>query len=139
MSHHTCCWWCCHPFEGTDLHLPYHHDDRTKKFKTMGHFCSWECMKAFNLDRNGINKAGIISTYITLLRKRVEGKANQTRPAPNRFTLKMFGGPFTIDEFRSNSTQIKTVLPDNVSKSQAGCGLWMPFKKHCTKLPTSFR
>lgn len=102
-SHPTlCCWWCCHPWDGPDVHLPLQYDDRTKKFKTIGHFCSFECAKAYGMD-TGRARWGEILELLALYRKHTAGKYVPTAPAPKRCTLKMFGGPLTIEEFRKNS------------------------------------
>ena len=95
------CWWCCHPFEGEEVHLPYKHDELRNKFLTTGIFCSWNCVKAFALGKYGINRGGIICQNITLYRKRLYGKTVKTSPAPDRYALKAFGGTMTIEEFRN--------------------------------------
>ena len=96
------CWWCCHETQG-NLHLPISYDDRTKKYKFWGNFCSWECMKAFSIDTYGINKGGLINSYIKLLRRETEGKMVDTKRAPSKWLLNIFGGPLTIEEFRNNT------------------------------------
>lgn len=101
MAHPLCCWWCCHPWEGQDIHLPIKYDDRTKKFTTVGHFCSFECAKSYGVDTGG-SRWGEILEYLSLYRKHSAGKYVPTKPAPKRQTLKMFGGPLTIEEFRKN-------------------------------------
>ena len=95
------CWWCCHPFEGEEHHLPYKYDELRKRFHTTGIFCSWACMKAYALDTYGINKGGIISQNITLMRMKTTTKLKPVCRAPNRYCLKCFGGTMDIDEFRS--------------------------------------
>ena len=111
----SCCWWCCHPFEGDALNLPYKYNDRTNQFTTMGYFCSWGCMKAFNLDTHGINKGGIIAANISLMRKHMCKKLTSIKPAPSKYTLRMFGGKYSIEEFRkfseSNNYPI-IIMPD---------------------------
>lgn len=102
MTVQLCCWWCCHPWDGPDVHLPIRYDDRTKKFTTMGHFCSFECAKAYGMD-NGGARWGEILEILSLYRKHVCGKYVPTSPAPKRQTLKIFGGPLTIEEFRKSS------------------------------------
>ena len=54
------CWWCCHPFEGDTLELPYKYDEKRNKFYTCGGFCSWSCMKRYAIDKYGITRGGII-------------------------------------------------------------------------------
>ena len=106
-----CCWWCCHTFPGPSLHYPYRYDDRTKKYMTTGHFCSWECIKAYALDENTA-RSGEIQMIIALMRKHSNGnKYVPCRPAPKRPTLKMFGGTLTIDEFRSGSSNVVVTMP----------------------------
>ena len=102
-----CCWWCCHPFDKEALHLPYKYDRVIKKFKTMGYFCSWGCMKAYNLKEIVHSKSGSISVNILLMRKQLCAVSTPIAPAPSRYILKMFGGKYTIDQFR-NWSEIKT-------------------------------
>lgn len=96
------CWWCCHPWEGQEVHLPIKYDDRTKKFTTIGHFCSFECAKAWGMD-NGGSRWGEILEYLALYRRHSAGKYVPTSPAPKRQTLKIFGGPLSIEEFRRSA------------------------------------
>lgn len=98
-----CCWWCCHPWEGPDVHLPIRYDERTKKFTTMGHFCSFECAKAYGMD-NGGSRWGEMLEFLALYRKHALGKYVPLWPAPKRQTLQMFGGPLTIEEFRKSAS-----------------------------------
>ena len=107
----TCCWWCCHTFEGQELHLPY------KKEQTMGVFCSWECMKAFASERFKSGKSLEVFTLMTHMRKVITGKTTMVQSAPSRYSLKMFGGPLNIDEFRKTTDkQFKYVLPNEKYK-----------------------
>lgn len=88
------CWWCCHPFEWDSLHFPYAF--KSNVFYTTGHFCSWECMKAYAIEKNKL----IECEFISLMRKRMEGKLHPTRRAPSRYVLQLFGGSVSIDEYR---------------------------------------
>jgi hypothetical protein len=82
--------------------LPIKYDDRTKKFTTKGHFCSFECAKAWGMD-NGGSHWGEILEFLALFRKHSAGKYVPTPVAPKRQTLQIFGGPLTIEEFRKSS------------------------------------
>ena len=93
------CWWCCHPIEGESLHLPLKYDELRDTFHTAGHFCSWPCMKSYNLDSNHYRMYEI-QQFITLMRKQCYGKTEALRCAPKRQALKVFGGVMTIEEFR---------------------------------------
>jgi len=106
------CWWCCHPFETTALALPVEYDDKRDLFGLVGAFCSWGCVKAYNADTTGY-LSGRVANNITLLRKRVEGRVFPIKAAPPRQTLAVFGGPLSIEEFRSAAGTYK-LLPKNV-------------------------
>jgi hypothetical protein len=107
------CWWCCHPFEWESLHFPY--KLKSNVFYTTGHFCTWECMKAYAIDRNFTGQC----EYITLMRKRMEGKISQTKKAPNKYTLEMFGGTLSIDEFRNlDSSKVNIKIPGEAYQIQ---------------------
>ena len=115
------CWWCCHGFEGPVLHMPFKWDSRSNKFETMGAFCSWGCMKAFNLDRNGVNHGGIVAQNILVMKKQMcGGSVTPICAAPSRYALKEFGGHLTIEQFRKIGESTGTVvnLPDEMVKFQ---------------------
>jgi hypothetical protein len=94
-----CCWWCTYPIEGEVIKLPYKME-RSGKFHVMGNFCSWECAKTYNLHEHKI-RAGEIQMFMTAMRKRMYGKITRLGCAPNKYTLKKFGGELSIEEFRS--------------------------------------
>ena len=95
------CWWCCHTWEGKFLHLPFKYVERTKQMKTMGNFCSWSCMKAYNIDRNGDVKSGSINSLINKLHRDSTGTWVNIKKAPDRYILNSFGGTCSIEEFRN--------------------------------------
>ena len=100
----VCCWWCCHPFEGSPCTLPTKYDPLRKRFTFCGLFCSWNCVKAYNFDRND-HKKYECSSLISLLIQQIHGirYALGIKPSPPRQTLKMFGGYLDINEFRAPS------------------------------------
>jgi len=98
------CWWCCYSFEWESLHFPYAFTSNT--FQTMGHFCSWSCMKAYAIDRGKLDSCELI----TLMRKRMEGKIKPINKAPNRYCLEMFGGMTQIEDFR-NEVPVRVHIP----------------------------
>ncbi|NBX49319.1 hypothetical protein EBT25_05105 [bacterium] len=109
------CWWCCHPFEGTPVHAPYRYDDRRKYFDTTGHFCSWECAKAYIFDQGG-PRAGEKQMLLALMRQHAAKKYVPTKAAPSRLLLKQFGGPLSIEEFRSGSSNAQVYMPYETHK-----------------------
>lgn len=113
------CWWCCHEVSGEPLKLPYKYDPMRDRFETMGNFCSWGCMKSFNLDKNGVNNGGIIGGNIVIMRKKMYNVVGPICCAPSRFRLKEFGGDMSIEEFRTYATvdtapRIDIVKPINM-------------------------
>ena len=103
----VCCWWCCHKFDTAPCTLPTKYDPLRKRFTFAGIFCSWNCTKAYNFERNDYRqgeRAGLIS----LLIQQIYGirEAIIIKAAPPRQTLKMFGGYKTIEEFRSQNVGV---------------------------------
>ncbi len=96
------CWYCCHGFDTPPLPLPIRHDDRRDVFHVKGTFCSWSCMKAYNLESTSYMKA-VCANILTLFHRRCTGQLRGIRPAPPRHALRVFGGTMTIDEFRAAS------------------------------------
>lgn len=95
------CWWCCHQWEGVEYHLPFKIDPRTKEKKTMGQFCSWNCMGAYVVDKYNDHKVGIYKSLIASSHKEFTGKLKIPPCAPDRLCLKAFGGTMDIDDFRN--------------------------------------
>ena len=106
------CWWCCHPIKTKPLHLPNSYDEKKKEYKVYGHFCSWNCVKAYNLDTNDSNTNNRMS-LISLMYFDTNCTFKPIRPAPPRQVLTMFGGTMDIDEFRniSKDTLVLANLP----------------------------
>lgn len=103
------CWWCCHEPPGEFIHMPIKQHKISRKFVTVGNFCSWECMKAYALEKYGTHAGGIICMHMRSMRedKRI------IRAAPPRIILKQFGGTMDIDEFRKKlDTSIRVAIPD---------------------------
>jgi hypothetical protein len=98
------CWYCCHPFEGAPLPMPIKYDDKRMIFHVMGTFCSWACMKSYNLDSSSYMKS-VNANNITLFHKRCTGRLTGIRAAPPRQALRVFGGSMGIEEFRAASGQ----------------------------------
>ena len=121
------CWWCCHPFEWHPLSLPVHHDEKRNKYKVSGNFCSWNCMKAFNNSTNSVNKFRQHQHIHNLFRKIVlngEGKPFPYKHiplAPNRWSLKLFGGVKTIDEFRRDCVLLDGAGAARLERSTVLC------------------
>ena len=102
------CFWDCHPFDWPPLCLPVEFDEKRNRFKVTGNFCSWNCMKAFNNKSNSVNKFRQHQYIHDLFRKIVLDKNEKPFPykhiplAASRWSLKLFGGTKTIEEFRKD-------------------------------------
>ena len=103
----VCCWWCCHKFDTAPCTLPTKYDPLRKRFTFCGLFCSWSCVKSYNLERSD-HKKYECSALVTLLLQQLYGsvQAIRVKPAPPRQALKMFGGYMDIDTFRNQQTDI---------------------------------
>jgi|TARA_B110000977_G_C10912917_1_gene430010 hypothetical protein len=89
-------------------------------------------MKSYALDKYGVNKGSIICGNITLMRKRLHGKIESIKRAPNRFDLKVFGGDLTIEEFRENNAKDTTVA--NKIHTEAVKSNTIPFISNAKKM-----
>lgn len=101
-----CCWHCCHKFEGVPIPATIKQDKRTSAIQVCGIFCSFNCSKKWILDKNSYSSGEQIS-LLHLIHKRITGgHYTSIRPAPPRISLKMFGGPLSIEEFRDGMLQL---------------------------------
>lgn len=92
------CYWCCHSFCNAPVGIPvsFHKDH----FEVFGCFCSLECAAAYNFkSHESVDEMWERHNLIQLLSRKM-GNSNVIRPAPDRLSLKMFGGFMTIEDFR---------------------------------------
>ena len=106
------CWHCCHPFDGPPLPLPTKYDGKLGVFHVTGTFCSWACVKTYNLDSASYMRH-VNTTIITLFHQKCTGgpRTQGIRPAPPRLALKAFGGSMTIEEFRATDKTMAILPP----------------------------
>jgi hypothetical protein len=118
------CWWCCHKFDRAPIFMPMFINSENR-YKVKGIFCSFECCYAYlhsnlkyrknkfllnNMFKDITKKIGTIDDYI--------------KRAPPRESLKMFGGPLDINQFRSTNVDIalapypQIYVPDMVVVSE---------------------
>lgn len=101
------CWYCTCPFLGQPIPCVKRYDTKRDQFTVYGVFCSWSCSKSFAID--GTKDWSLQCSLISFLRKRVTGKMQSIRPAPNKYLLEKFGGSMSIEEFRNYSNANKNV------------------------------
>jgi len=99
FNKNTKCWWCKYNFEYDAVQLPEDYYNDT--FYCIGNFCSFNCVKSYNLDLNDtlIWKR---ESLINLLYYRTYSKYIKISPAPHWLTLTDYGGKLSINEFRMN-------------------------------------
>jgi hypothetical protein len=73
-------------------------------------------MKSYTLDKYGVNRGGIICGNIIMMRRRMYNQSGHVKPAPSRYSLDVFGGNMTIEEFRRNQTIDTVEKKEIVSK-----------------------
>lgn len=96
------CWWCCHGFNSYPVSVPIKLYPQNYLFKCKGIFCGFSCALAYC-----INKGHDVYLLKLLHKKILNLKFSDIKPikkAPIKEILQRFGGPITIDEFRSSST-----------------------------------
>lgn len=113
------CFWCCHPVEHNQFGMPIRYDPIHNSFTFFGTFCSLECTSAYNFSVHmGSDRAWDVQSWIQIL-ARSYGIHDTVRPAPSRYTLQMFEGPLTIEEFRkvhrTTARSIMVNIPPMVS------------------------
>jgi hypothetical protein len=116
MTSKTSCFWCCEGFSGRPCVIPMRVIDNV--WNVYGNFCNPQCAMAYLLSE-------IIDTHtrwerIALLNRLYSENTNgRIYPAPIRETLKTFGGPMSIEEFRSlcdsQRTRVDVHMPPMVS------------------------
>jgi|UniRef100_A0A6C0EDM2 hypothetical protein len=99
FTKNTKCWWCKNLFITPSVQLPEDYFNDT--FFCIGHFCSFNCMKSYNLDLNDslIYKR---DSLINLLYYLTYSEYKNIVRAPHWLTLNEFGGPLTLEMFREN-------------------------------------
>jgi hypothetical protein len=110
------CFWCCHSFVHRPVVLPIR--DTGEYLEVSGNYCSPECAVAYLFDMR--QDSHTRWEQLALL-YRVYGEACQgtIHPAPPRTTLRLFGGSFSIEEYRaliqSHKVRVDVHLPPMVS------------------------
>jgi hypothetical protein len=114
------CMWCCNSFMTHRWGLPFLQSKHI--YKTYGQFCSPECVSAYIFDdisSTDDSKWHCYSMVNNLARELYNDPEFMCKLAPPRNSLKMFGGKYSIDEFRSISTDrdriVKVYLPPTIS------------------------
>lgn len=97
------CWWCCHPFNTMPIPFPVkiskNYDTGEQMFYVKGCFCSFNCAKSWGCYTGDGRHFLLFSLFNKM---NTSGGYHKIKRAPNRYLLDIFGGPLSIEEFRSN-------------------------------------
>ena len=117
LSVNIACNWCCHKFEGPPCAIP--NKILNGVFYVTGCFCSFNCAAACIFDKNDRNMWEKYSLLILLYKKVYNKYIYKIPVSPPKESLKMFGGYFTIEEYRksllTNNKIYKIVQPPMIS------------------------
>jgi hypothetical protein len=100
FNKNTKCWWCRNNFSTPPCELPEDYYNDT--FYCIGHFCSFNCMKSYNLDLND-SLSSKRESLMNLLYYQTYSNHKIIKPAPHWMCLEEYGGNLTIENFRENS------------------------------------
>tara|TARA_B100001123_G_C15209021_1_gene986469 strand:- start:404 stop:1414 length:1011 start_codon:yes stop_codon:yes gene_type:complete len=100
------CFWCCHSFDEQPCGIPIKCVNGV--FHVIGCFCSPECCAAYNFNtKHDTEEIWERYSLLHLLYSEIYD-VDEIQLAPPKSCLKMFGGPLTIDEFRTYSRDKKS-------------------------------
>lgn len=94
----VCCHWCCHSFTSIPMKLPYKKMQNGRLRCQNGPFCSLNCAKA-SATRLNVDP-GLLHMLWSKIDPHSHVFTHRIFSAPPWQSLKKFGGPLTIDEFR---------------------------------------
>ena len=97
----TACFWCCHAFGWKPTVLPISYDAYENMYTCEGHYCSPECAMASLYADSSVSDVARWTRHALLedMYRKMYTKRELT-PAPPRTSLRMFGGPLDIEQFR---------------------------------------
>ena len=99
------CFWCCNPFPWKASVLPISYDAYDNIYTCEGHYCSPECALAYLYAEPSMSEVTRWNRHALLNDLyRALYTTRDLAPAPPRATLRMFGGPLDIEQFRQYIT-----------------------------------
>jgi len=98
----SCCFHCVEKFETPPRFIPICRSSNSTNYRLFGNFCSWACAFRYILDnptRIGGN-AQMCAVWLCDL-ARTMGEKKPIIPAPPQLALRKFGGPLSIEQFKT--------------------------------------
>lgn len=112
----SACLWCCHTFEGRPVVLPVR--DHGDYLSVFGNFCCPECAMAHLFDMRQDSHTRWEQLAL-LNRVYADAVGGRIYPAPSKTVLTLFGGMYSIEEYRSlirqQKVRVDVHLPPMVS------------------------
>ena len=100
-SSNTCCFWCCHKFSWSPVHMPISYDAYKNIYTCEGYFCSPECCLSYIYGDTKVSETAKWNRHSLLRHLYADMYTDRTlSPAPPRSLLRMFGGPLDIEQYR---------------------------------------
>lgn len=100
-SQQSACFWCCHSFGWKACVLPISYDAYENMYTSEGHFCSPECAMSYLYAEPNLSDVTRWTRHALLNDLyRVMYLDKDLTLAPPRSTLRMFGGPLDIEQYR---------------------------------------
>jgi hypothetical protein len=98
----TACFWCCHGFRWKAFVLPTQYDAYNEEYSAEGHFCSPECTLAYLYAdvKCTDSQRWLRHSLLKTLYQPLYPAEKEILAAPDRRSLRLFGGPLDIKQFR---------------------------------------
>lgn len=107
----TACFWCCHTFNWTASILPIAYDAYENMYTCEGHFCSPECAMAYLYADPALSDVTRWTRHALLVDLyRALYSTRELTQAPPRSTLRLFGGPLDIKQFREYTSSSEEMV-----------------------------
>lgn len=110
-----CCWHCTEPFENQPVGIPINME-ADGRVVCEGNFCSYSCALAYAFAFKTSHSQYKTRQLLIQCAYDIHG-ISEVKAAPPPLTLKKFGGPLSIEEFRS-ATQLHSVVVNPPYASQ---------------------
>lgn len=98
----VCCFHDGYPIEKESVGLPKKRNT-DGSFTIWGHFCSYECARAFVYDNNSSCHQEKEISLLALMGIKTYGLHFRLDKAPSKFLLQKYGGPLDIDSWRAEN------------------------------------
>lgn len=102
------CWHDTRPFDGPVVPVPKSYDGTQRCFVVYGCFCSLSCAKAFLCEHTTFD-SGMQLVLLERMATEVYG-VKDVVAAPPRLSLDVFGGPYSLERFRSVAPKCEAAI-----------------------------